>query len=44
MYVKRFNAQSAIQRTTQGVTESLCFGDSVSCRKYTNSNNCVVAT
>ena len=40
MHGKCFNAQSAIKRTTQGVTES--FGDSVSCRKYRNINYCGV--
>ena len=42
MYMKRFNTQSAIQRTAQGVTES-CLGQRQLC-KYTNVNtcNCVV--
>ena len=41
MYRKRFNVQSAEKkRIMQGLTDS--FWDSVSCRKYTEVNNCVV--
>ena len=40
MHAKHFNAQSATQRITQGITKS--FLDSVSCCKYPNVNNCVV--
>ena len=40
MYTKRFNVQSVIKWTTQGMTES--FLDSISYRKYTEANNCVV--